>query len=262
VYNQSGGLQSNSANSMKNTGLTFALFAYLNGQLMDESYQFAEPVTLTINYANTDLADIGPSENSMMLYFLQNNDWKNSGIQVFERDVNNNQITFLISHAGSFTLFRQGEIFLPIVLNSFVQAPDLVVDSITVLSHGSSDGTPGDIQVIISNVGNAAVTDEFWVDLYINPQTAPTSVNQTWEMLGNQGFVWGVTTSALPLLPGESLTLTLSSPNAMPALSNIHWPLTSDVSIYAQVDSAKAGFPNGAVREIHEIRNEPYNNIQ
>jgi len=262
VYDQSNSVQTSSASSMETTGLMFDLFAYLNGLVMDESYQFTEPVTLTINYANTNLTDIGPSENSLALFFSQNGDWENSGIQLIERDSDNKQVTFSVNHAGSFALLRQGFVFLPIIMNNFVTAPDLVVDSLTVLSPGGGGGTPGDIQVVISNVGNGAVTDEFWVDLYVNPQTAPTSVNQTWEMVGNQGFVWGITASALPLNPGESLTLTLSSSYAMPSLSNIKWPLLPGVPIDVQVDSAKTGFPEGAVPELHEIRGEPYNNIR
>ena len=248
-------------NNMVAAGLSFTLFAYLDGQPIDESYQFDEPVILTFNYPNAAVAHIGPSENSLALFFAQDNSWANSGIQVMERDNTSHQVTFAVSHAGSFELFRQGFIFMPMVMNNFVQAPDLVVESITILSSGGAGGTAGDIQVVIANVGNGAVTDEFWVDLYINPQMAPTGVNQTWELLGKQGAVWGITSAALPLLPGERLTLTLSSPYALPGQSNIMWPLPLNIPIYVQVDSANAGFPNGAVRELHEIRGEPYNNI-
>jgi len=266
--NNFGALGSDSAafiapgNNVVAAGLSFSLFAYLDGQLMDESYQFDQPVRLTFNYANAEVAHIGPSENSLALFFAQEGGWANSGIQVVERDNTNHRVTFAVSHAGSFTLFRQGFIFIPLVMHNFVQAPDLVVESLTVLSPGGADGAAGDIQVVIANVGNGAVTDEFWVDLYIDPQTAPTGVNQTWQMSGKQGAVWGVTSSALPLLPGESLTLTLSSPYIVPEQSSIAWPLPSNIPIYVQVDSANTGSPDGAVRELHEIRGEPYNNVR
>ncbi|MCA9930637.1 MAG: hypothetical protein KC419_19265, partial [Anaerolineales bacterium] len=256
-------LNENSAapGGMVAAGLSFTLVAYENGRLVDESYQFEQPVTLTLRYVNAEVADTSPSENSLALYFAQKGGWANSGIQVLERDNANHQVTFAVSHAGSFALFRQGFIFIPLVMNNFAQAPDLVVKSLTVLSAGDQ-GVSGDIQVVIANEGNGPVTEEFWVDLYIDPKTAPTAVNQTWQMLGDQGFVWGVTTSALPLQPGERLTLTLSSPYARPALSNIKWPLSPGISIDVQVDSAKVGSPDGAVRELHEIYGEPYNNIR
>ena len=59
------------------------------------------------------------------------------------------------------------------------------------------------------NQGDAYVTDEFWVDVYINPDPAPTAVNQIWEDLADEGLVWGVTAGALPLAPGEAITLTV-----------------------------------------------------
>ena len=70
------------------------------------------------------------------------------------------------------------------------RAPDLVVQRIDVISD--------DVQVIIANIGNTSVADDFWVDLYVNPRTAPTRVNQIWPDLADQGLVWGVTTDVMP----------------------------------------------------------------
>jgi hypothetical protein len=41
------------------------------------------------------------------------------------------------------------------------------------------------------------------------PGTPPTAVNQTIETLNGTEAVWGMTNSALPLLPGEILVLKL-----------------------------------------------------
>jgi hypothetical protein len=51
--------------------------------------------------------------------------------------------------------------------------PDLVVFNLTV-SRGS-------LSVAFENQGVASVTDEFWVDVYLNPSATPTAVNQTWN---------------------------------------------------------------------------------
>jgi hypothetical protein len=62
-------------------------------------------------------------------------------------------------------------VFLPLVARNYVSAPDLIVQNII--------ATPNNIQVVIANPGNVPVKNEFWVDVYIAPRTAPTRVNQT-----------------------------------------------------------------------------------
>ncbi len=237
-------------------GLNFSLLVYLDGQPVDSSYQFAQPVTLTIDYTNADIANIGPSEQSLGLYVAQGGSWVEGSIQIVERDTARHRLVVAVDQAGEFQLFRRGFIFLPLVANNYVSAPDLIVESLTILSSGDAGGMVGDIQLVIQNVGTAAVMTEFWVDVYINPRTPPTAVNQTWEMIGDEGLVWGVTADILPINPGESLTLTLESSTYKPDLSHVIWPLAANEPLYAQVDSV-----GGAVLEIHEIAGEPYNNI-
>ncbi len=145
-------------------------------------------------------------------------------------------------------------------MNNYLQAPDLIVTSVAILNRGAI-GKPGNVQVVIQNVGNGPVTEEFWVDLYLNPHTVPTAVNQTWEMVGTQGAAWGILADALPLNPGESLTLTVTSPYFVSSSSQISWPLAATAQIYVQVDSNNPGSAYGAVREYHEINGDPYNNI-
>jgi len=153
------------------------------------------------------------------------------------------------------SLYKQ---YLPVVYRNYAYAPDLIVQSVVITSAG--------VQVVIKNQGPAAVTivylNEFWVDLYVNPNPPPTAVNQTRQTLGCQGLVWGVTESALPwLVPGGMLTLTLNGDYYRPDLSNITWPLTTGAQIYVQVDSANADIDYGAVLENHEMTGLPYNNI-
>ena len=151
------------------------------------------------------------------------------------------------------TFINSKPIYLPIVFKGATFAPDLVVQSINV--------TASNVQVVIANQGNAPVSDDFWVDAYINPDPAPTAVNQIWNDLADEGLVWGVTAGALPLAPGDVLTLTVGDAYYVADYSLVTWPLAAGTPVYAQVDSAAVGTTYGAVLESHEIRGEAYNNV-
>jgi uncharacterized repeat protein (TIGR01451 family) len=148
-------------------------------------------------------------------------------------------------------------IYLPLVMrNNAVLAPDLVVASAMV--------TPNNVQVIIKNQGTAPVPsgDSFWVDLYVNPSPAPTGVNQVWnDGRSFQGMVWGVSGAALPLAPGETLTLTYGDIYYWKDFSNFTGSLPAGTPVYVQVDSADIETTYGAVLESHEIGGGTYNNI-
>jgi uncharacterized repeat protein (TIGR01451 family) len=151
---------------------------------------------------------------------------------------------------------RGGPIYLPLVLNNYVAAPDLVVEHIVVTSDSA--------QVVIKNQGNAPAlsSSPFWVDLYVDPDPVPTGVNQTWDNLCDEGIVWGVDGGgALPLEPGETLTLTIGDAHYWPSLSNFPGSLPAGTPIYVQVDSANWHTTYGAVLEGHEIYGGAYNNI-
>ncbi len=151
---------------------------------------------------------------------------------------------------------RGGPIYLPLFLNSYVAAPDLVVEQIVVTSDSA--------QVVIKNQGNAPApsSSPFWIDLYVDPDPVPTGVNQTWDNLCDQGIVWGIDGGgALPLEPGEALTLTLGDAHYWPSLSNFPGSLPAGTPIYVQVDSANIHTTYGAVLESHEIYGGAYNNI-
>jgi len=143
--------------------------------------------------------------------------------------------------------------YLPLVVNNYAVAPDLVVQSIT--------ATSTNVQVVIENQGNAPVTDEFWVEVYIDPNPAPTAVNQLWYDLGDEGMFWGVTSAALPLAPGGTITLTIGDAYYWPSLSRFDAPLAAGTPVYAQVDAYNAATTYGAVLESHEISGDTYNNI-
>jgi len=143
--------------------------------------------------------------------------------------------------------------YLPLLARNYIAAPDLVVQSVT--------ATGDSVQVVIENQGSTPVTDEFWVDVYVNPSPAPTGVNQLWPDLADEGLVWGVKAAALPLAPGDVLTLTVGDAYYVPEHSQVAWPLAEGTPVYAQVDSWNAVTTYGAVLENHEITGGVYNNI-
>ncbi|MFK7802368.1 MAG: beta strand repeat-containing protein [Anaerolineae bacterium] len=144
------------------------------------------------------------------------------------------------------------DIYLPMIMAPLPTAPDLVVDSISI-----TNGAP---TIVIRNIGDAAVTSDFWVDLYVNPPTVPTQVNDTIDTLQSDGMTWGIKAadSLLPLAPNEALTLTLTSNSIVTTTVTT---IPSGATVYVQVDSAALGSNEGGVLEGHEINNEPYNNI-
>jgi hypothetical protein len=152
-------------------------------------------------------------------------------------------------------------IYLPLVIKSNnggsstptpSQEPDLVVEALVVTGNGA--------QVRVKNVGPGTVTDAFWVDVYLNPGSAPTGPNQTWQTLGAQGMAWGVIAPALPMASGRVITLTTGDPYYWSSLSSFSTPLPAGVRAYAQADSAgRASY--GAVLETHEASGGAYNNI-
>ena len=115
--------------------------------------------------------------------------------------------------------------------------------------------------MVIKNVGYAPAAQGFWVDIYINPVPIPTTVNQLWYNIAEEGVAWGVVAPAVPLEPGESFTLTFGDGYFWPTLSDVSWPLSEDALIYAQVDCWNGASDYGAVLETHELSDDPYNNI-
>lgn len=139
------------------------------------------------------------------------------------------------------------------VLGTTVGLPDLVVEQLS--------ATAESVQLTLVNRGSGSVTDEFWVDVYVAPTPPPTGVNRVWTDLATEGLVWGVTASALPILPGQAITLTVGDAYYSPQHSTFSGELRPDVPLYAQVDSFNSATSYGAVLEIHEKAGDPYNNI-
>ena len=150
------------------------------------------------------------------------------------------------------------KLFLPMLVREMqvLAGLDLIVQQITL------NANTNDILVVIQNQGNLAVTNAFWVDLYVNPNPVPSKVNDIWgDGRSAQGATWGVTSSALPLAPSGLLTLTLGSNYFDRIDSRLQQIKPGDV-VMVQVDSASTlDSAFGAVKETHELAGGAYNNI-
>lgn len=153
------------------------------------------------------------------------------------------------------TVTKPSFVYLPLVLRQYAIGPDLVVDSIGVVN--------GALEIVIKNQGQKPVELGlgFWVDLYINPHTVPTQVNQTWPMVATYGAAWGVGGGALPINPGQTRTLRLFDPYYVPAYSTLPAQLIPGDVLYVQVDSVNSMTTYGSVLENHELAGIAYNNI-
>ncbi len=208
------------------------------------------PTSLTFTPANWQVAqqvsvtavldsDIEGWHTDLITHIATSNDSNYNNILI-------NDVTVNISDIYNYT------IFMPIIFKQQQTAPDLIIQSIDVSTH--------DVSIVITNIGNGPVLDTFWVDLYINPTTAPTAVNQVWHVVGTEGIVWGITNIA-PLVPGGQITLTLNHPSLTPEKSNYSGTFNEEDLIYVQVDSAHTGTSFGGVLESHEQSGGIYNNI-
>jgi uncharacterized repeat protein (TIGR01451 family) len=168
---------------------------------------------------------------------------------------------------------RYGGVYLPIVVRNWdgtvppSPTGDLIVTDIAFDPSPPNEGQPYHVIVTIQNTGTLPVTSDFWVDLYLNPDTStghpmPPATNDRWDQYcpggswdpgeGCYGAAWGVTTD---LAPGATLDLHTSQSDEdyrdwpPPNYSSSHSPF------YAQVDSWAPGFSYGAVYETDETNN-------
>jgi len=146
-------------------------------------------------------------------------------------------------------------VYLPVIFKDFAYLPDLVIDDFVVNSN--------QVTITIRNVGVVAVTDDFWVQISINPATPPTDVNQQWNGLGNsqggetQGAFWGVVSPGVPVARDATLTLNLNDIyyyTGAPA-NNVPSPIPAGATVYAQIDAINFSTTYGNVLEIDESNN-------
>ncbi len=137
-------------------------------------------------------------------------------------------------------------VYLPVLMRDYSYAPDLLVNALNV-----DQNNPAALTVEIANLGNAPATN-FWVDLYLDPETPP-EVNQSWTMLCHPyGAAWFVES----LAAGESLTLAIDDVYYQTEQSR--WPAdgypSGEHALWAYVDSW-GGESWAAARESNEGNN-------
>ncbi len=150
-------------------------------------------------------------------------------------------------------------IFLPIVTRT---AADLTV-SFSIVPEQASYTTDDQvtINVVVTNVGNKAVEQPFWVDFYFNPQQEPT-VNNRWDMIYSDNFYYGLVWAVDQTIPaGGSITLT-TTPGAETTYQQDYsrnWGgsfLNGTTNLYAYVDIwSDEQYTYGAVKEDNEENN-------
>jgi hypothetical protein len=134
-------------------------------------------------------------------------------------------------------------VYLPLIMQSPAQAPDLVVTSVTLSPNKTSfkAGEPVVVTAVIKNEGNAPTTP-FWVDLYINPSRQPDFNiiwNKTCTLNPCFGIGWLVPAG---LAPGASVSLT----SAVVPVGYSVWPgyfAAGSTDIYVLADSFNPGGP-------------------
>jgi uncharacterized repeat protein (TIGR01451 family) len=161
-------------------------------------------------------------EATLELHYWDGSQWTSAGIVVVERDTTNHRLVVTIAHLTEFAMLGTGGQHT-IYLPLAFKNYVAAPDLVVQSITATSDG----VQVVIENQGNAPVTGE----------------------------------SALPLAPGDVLTLTVGDGYYVPEYSQVAWPLAEGTPVYAQVDSASADTTYGAVLENHEITDGTYNNI-
>ncbi|MEM7033851.1 MAG: PKD domain-containing protein [Chloroflexota bacterium] len=144
---------------------------------------------------------------------------------------------------------------LALIAKNYAPAPDLVVTDLIVASNS--------ITVELQNQGDRPLTASmgFWVDLYVNPDSAPTQVNDVWhDGRSTEGIVWGIHGPILSqLYPGGKITLHLNDDYMVG--STLFSGIDLNDVIVIQTDSANADSTYGGVLEKHEIVSGAYNNI-
>lgn len=147
---------------------------------------------------------------------------------------------------GAYEASKVLKSFLPLILNNYASEADLIITDFSV------NLADNNVSITIKNVGDRSITEDFWVDLYLNPKTVPTAANDVWELLGKHGAAWGIEQT---LAPDASLTLTLNDTFYIPEKSNMPQTIPSDAILYAQVDSANRNVNYGGVMESDETNN-------
>ncbi len=134
------------------------------------------------------------------------------------------------------------DIYLPLIVKNYRPLPDLVMTDLQVAGQS--------ITVTLHNQGDTTAVNDFWVDVYFNPDHEPI-LNDRWDRIGSDaGAVWGVTAN---IGAGDSLTLTVGDDYYWPSESSNTFP--DGATVYGYVDSINYNTTYGNVEESNEANN-------
>jgi uncharacterized repeat protein (TIGR01451 family) len=150
-----------------------------------------------------------------------------------------------------------GKVYLPIILKNLSLLPNLI-SSVSV----NTASNPPLVTVIVTNTGNTAVAEPFWVDFYVNPSQPPstlTGADRRWQRVKtiDRGIAWPVNT----ILAANGGSVTLTSLGGFDA-NQTRWSAlpAGTYNFYAFADSFDNNDPQGAiyveVPESNEADNE------
>jgi len=99
-------------------GHAFELGAYQGGSLQS-GFTFSVPVTVTLHYADADVA--GLDENTLVLDYWNESTsaWEDAACGLYDRHPGENWLAVPICHLSRFALFGRHTIYLPLVLRSY-----------------------------------------------------------------------------------------------------------------------------------------------
>ncbi|HMN30845.1 MAG TPA: Ig-like domain-containing protein, partial [Caldilineaceae bacterium] len=96
-------------------GFGFTLRAYQNEQAVVD-FAFSQPVTLSLTYAESDVAAVDENQLTLFFYDVTTQQWSQAGITVLQRDQANHQLTVQITRLGEFALGTANRpLYLPLI---------------------------------------------------------------------------------------------------------------------------------------------------
>ncbi|MFN8443735.1 MAG: hypothetical protein U0175_23355 [Caldilineaceae bacterium] len=104
AYTDLGTLPSDPPSGFQFGNQIFDLDAFHDNTLL-ENFTFQQPVTITLSYNDSDVAGLDEATLTVRYFDPKTNQWQTDGITIVERDLDNNRITFTVTHLTVFGMF-------------------------------------------------------------------------------------------------------------------------------------------------------------
>jgi uncharacterized repeat protein (TIGR01451 family) len=97
-------------------GAPFRLIAYLDGKQLNAGTAFSLPLTMTLEYTNTETANRPPAGGGLTLYRnLGGSDWSNAGVGIVASDLLQQRQVLTVAQPGDYCIFRLAPHYFPII---------------------------------------------------------------------------------------------------------------------------------------------------